>query len=95
VANRTVTFSGARVAGIPPSRAQMFFASLDEPVRRRIDLAIGAFQDDLQLIGVGVLAITACRATTFVAVHPARRRLGVGSSSTRSSTKPAAAVSNA
>jgi len=79
VAKRTVTFSGARIADIPPARAQMFLASLDEPVRRRIDLAIGAFQDDLQLIGVGVVAITARRATTFVAVHPARRRLGVGS----------------
>jgi len=56
----------------------MFLASIDEPVPDRVEIALGALQDDRLLIGVAVLAGSADDGIGLVAVHPARRRLGVG-----------------
>lgn len=69
------TLSGTRIAAIPAARAHMFLATFDEPVPAGTDLALGAFQDEHQLIGVGVLSD---QGSALVAVHPGRRRLGVG-----------------
>ncbi len=76
-----VTLSGARIEVIPIDVARAFLAQSKEKeetpgfsVR-----AWGAYEHSEALIGVAVLAIsTSLRGHFFVAVVPARRKLGVG-----------------
>ncbi len=75
-----LTLAGARVDRIPAAVASTFLARLrDVGWTGDIALAVGAFIDSGEFVGVAVLAPPdADRAEAFVAVTPARRRLGIG-----------------
>ena len=75
-----LTRAGARVDRIPPTVAWTFLARLgDAAWTHDIDLALGALTDSGELAGVAVLSPPAPEWTSaYVAVTPARRRLGLG-----------------
>jgi GNAT superfamily N-acetyltransferase len=74
------TASGAHLESIPPEVAAGFLARLGERSPEPIDAAVGAREDNGNLIGVAVLgASNPERASATVAVTPERRRLKVGS----------------
>jgi GNAT superfamily N-acetyltransferase len=73
------TASGARIAPIPAAQARVFLARLDETAPERVDVALGAVEDDESLIGVAVLSAAVHRGAAMIAVLPSRRRLKVGS----------------
>ena len=75
---RLATMSGAQVRPTSAGRARMFLACLDQPTSERVDLALGAYEDDDTLIGVAVLNQLNSHATGLVAVTPSRRHLGIG-----------------
>jgi GNAT superfamily N-acetyltransferase len=75
-----VTTSGAKIATIPAETAEAFLARLGERAPDPIELALGAFEDELTLIGVAAYgAVKANHGSLIVAVAPERRRLGIGS----------------
>ena len=75
-----LSLAGARVDRISAAVASTFLARLrDAAWTGDIVLAVGAFIDSGELVGVAVLSPPdADRAEAFVAVTPARRRLGIG-----------------
>jgi GNAT superfamily N-acetyltransferase len=75
-----LTLAGARIDHIPATVASTFLARQREaPWTGDIALAMGAVTDSGELVGVAVLAPpAAARAEAFIAVTPARRRLGIG-----------------
>ena len=75
-----LALAGARIDRIPATAATTFLARLrDATWTGDIALAVGAVTDGGELVGVAVLSPPAADwADAFVAVTPARRRLGIG-----------------
>lgn len=77
-----LTMAGARIDPVPPSVAAAFLARLpthEQSWTNDIETAVGAITDCGELLAVAVLSRPAeGRAAAFVAVAPARRRLGLG-----------------